>query len=384
MKFTVDRKIFYEMLKSMIKVVPVTSVINELMCFKLEANEDDGCVYLTANNLECAIQRKYKTNIEEGGSTLLRARQLFQIVERLGGENVTVSVSGKSPVHLQCGTTEYDLGCMDVKGFPETVIPFPDETVKITGLKRLYERTGFAVSTDKNSPVLCGLHLKADGKKVRMTACDTRRMSVAEAKREGTGDLDVILPKGNISNLVSAITYDDELEVGSCGTRVVFMKEGLLFSACRIPGTYIDTDKLLSSIKPVFVAKVDNENLKAHADRIADMAAMGERTSTVKMELTGSSIRLSTENEVSRGREEIDAVVIEHGGDMTFYYSPKEIKEMFKAVTGETIISVSDMGYLLAMDECTRYMASPKIKPAEVKLGSSTKKEKKKKPAEAA
>ena len=178
MKFTIDRKIFCELMKSMIRVVPAVSVINELMCFKLEANEDDGYLYLTANNLECAIQRKYKTDIEEGGSVLLKAHLLLQVVERLGGEDVTVSVSGKSPVHLQCETTEYDLLSMDVKGFPETVIPFPDETVKISGLKQMYERTSFAVSTDKDKPTFKGLHLEADGKRVRMTGCDTKRLSV--------------------------------------------------------------------------------------------------------------------------------------------------------------------------------------------------------------
>lgn len=384
MRFTVDRKIFYEMLKSMIRVVPLTSVINELMCFKLEANEDDGGVCVTANNLECAIQRKYKANVEEAGGILLKARMLLGIVERLGGDDVTVSADERFHLHMECGTTVYDLVGMDQKGFPETVIPFPDEIVRISDLKRLYERTSFAVSTDKDKPAFKGLRLEANANRVRMTACDIRRISVAESKRDGTGVLDVILPKGNMANLVSAITYDDELEVGSCGARVVFMKEGLLFSACRVPETYIDADRLIGSVKPVFLAKVDNESFKTLAGRIADLASMGERISPVKMELTDSSIRLSAENEVSCGREEIEAVVLEHGGDLTFYYPPKDIKELFKAVTGETIISVSDKGYLLAMDACTRYMVSPRIKPAEVKPGSSSKKKKKAKPAEAA
>lgn len=383
MRFTIDRKIFCEMLKSMIRVVPAVSVISELMCFKIEANEDDGCVYLTANNLECAIQRKYKANVEEAGSALLKARLLLGIVERLGRDDVTVSVNESFHLHIECGTTVYELVGMDPKGFPETVIPFPEDIVKLSGLKQLYERTSFAVSTDKDKPALKGIHLEANDKRVRMTACDARRMSVAEAKREGTGVLDVILPKSTIAGLVSAITYDDELEAGNCGARVVFMKEGLLFSACIVPETYIDADRLLSSVKHVFLAKVDNEKFKIHAERIADMANMGERTSPVKIELTNASIRISTENDVSCGMEEIEAVVLEHGGDMTFYYQPKHIKELFKAVTGETIISVSDVGYLLAMDECTRYMVSPRAKPAEVKLDSSAKK-KKAKPAKAA
>ena len=52
MKFTANRKIMLEYLKTMISVVPKTSPVQELKGFLVEANEDDGHLYLTANNQE--------------------------------------------------------------------------------------------------------------------------------------------------------------------------------------------------------------------------------------------------------------------------------------------------------------------------------------------
>ena len=43
-----------EHLKTMIKVVPKNSPTHELKGFLIEANEDDGYLYMTANNLEVA------------------------------------------------------------------------------------------------------------------------------------------------------------------------------------------------------------------------------------------------------------------------------------------------------------------------------------------
>ena len=74
MKFTVNRKIMLENLKTMFKVVPKTSPSKELTGFLVEVNEDDGFVYLTANNLESSIQRKMKPIVETGGTFVMNAK----------------------------------------------------------------------------------------------------------------------------------------------------------------------------------------------------------------------------------------------------------------------------------------------------------------------
>lgn len=46
MKFTANRRIMLEYLKTMISVVPKNSTIQELKGFLVEANEDDGYIYI--------------------------------------------------------------------------------------------------------------------------------------------------------------------------------------------------------------------------------------------------------------------------------------------------------------------------------------------------
>lgn len=86
MRFTVNRKIMLEHLKTMSAMIPKSTTVPELKGFLVEANEDDGYLYLTANCFEAAIQRKLTAGIESGGFFVLDARMLVGILSHLAGD----------------------------------------------------------------------------------------------------------------------------------------------------------------------------------------------------------------------------------------------------------------------------------------------------------
>ena len=82
MRARMNRKILLSYLKSMVRVVPQSNSIMELMGFMIECNEDEGVVYITVSNLETTIQRKFNASIEEGGSFVVAARMFLQEIIR--------------------------------------------------------------------------------------------------------------------------------------------------------------------------------------------------------------------------------------------------------------------------------------------------------------
>ena len=95
MRARMNRKILLSYLKSMVRVVPQSNSIMELMGFMIECNEDEGVVYITVSNLETTIQRKFNASIEEGGSFVVAARMFLGIVDRLGGEDIILEHNEK-------------------------------------------------------------------------------------------------------------------------------------------------------------------------------------------------------------------------------------------------------------------------------------------------
>ena len=55
MRARMNRKILLSYLKSMVRVVPQSNSIMELMGFMIECNEDEGVVYITVSNLETSV-----------------------------------------------------------------------------------------------------------------------------------------------------------------------------------------------------------------------------------------------------------------------------------------------------------------------------------------
>ena len=123
MRFTIDRKAMLDCLKSMIRVVPVGCKMLELEGFLVECNEDDGYLYLTATNLESSILRKVKTEIETGGSFVIGANLLVDMVSLLGGDQVSFSMQDNGRVVITSGNTIYTIPVLSAMGnIPRMVV----------------------------------------------------------------------------------------------------------------------------------------------------------------------------------------------------------------------------------------------------------------------
>ena len=112
MRFKINRNVMVELLKSMYKVVPRESPIKELTCFLLEANEDDGYLYVSATNLEVSVQRKIKVQMESGGSVLIKAQLLYQMVHLLGGDDVEILSKTEGLATIISGNCTYTISTL--------------------------------------------------------------------------------------------------------------------------------------------------------------------------------------------------------------------------------------------------------------------------------
>lgn len=157
MKFTANRKIMLAYLKSMARVVPKASPVKELTGFLVEANEDDGHVYLTANNGESAMQRKFKPNVETGGEFVIDASFLIHALTLLSGTEVLFEEIKPGRVKIKVENCFYEMSVLDGKIYPRPEMPFPDDMVKITGIKQLYSKTTSTVADVKDTDVIISI-----------------------------------------------------------------------------------------------------------------------------------------------------------------------------------------------------------------------------------
>lgn len=354
MRVSINRKALLGYLKSMIRVVPMSSPIMELMGILVECNEDDGFVYITATNIETSIQRKFKADIEEGGSMVVSARMFYNITDLLGGDDVLLEYDGKL-LGVTSGSCRYDIPVLIARNYPKTNIPFPDDILKIKGICSLYSKTSASVSTDKNKPSLTGIHLDIYSDTVRAASCDTNRLSVTEVKCECGGKLSVTIPKQSFSYLAHAVNDSDTLEMGLCGNSVVFMKEDMLFSTRIIAEPFLDTSRLLEAKDKKLVAKIKAADMRDMIDTVSMVTGISEETAPVAVKFKENSIQISMESTDASSKLDISADIIDTS-DGEYYYNANYLADMLKVVKGDVVIHMTNNGILYVSNASSEYM----------------------------
>lgn len=358
MKFTANRRIMLEYLKTMINVVPKNSPVQELKGFLVEANEDDGHLYLTANNQEVAIQRKFKPVVESGGNFVMEAKMLVDILTLLGGDDVVFEELKPGLIEIKAEKCVYTMKVLDSRIYPRPEIPFPDSTVHICGIKQMYSKTRATVGKDGASEALKGIHFKIQPNGFKAESCNVRDVAIATRQMNCGGSMDFTLPKQTLYYLASA-AGDDELEVGLSGPYVVFMKEGMLFSSRRLANEFVDVSKILNALQSVYKSVVEGDDFKNEILGTCDIASMGAETSYVKLDFGENKIEMSTMNEVGSGSHSVNCVMVEGNAGSSFYYPAADLKDIFKTVEGKMIVQLDKRGYLLVFDKCNQFMLTP-------------------------
>lgn len=357
MRFTVNRKIMLEHLKTMSAMIPKSSTVPELKGFLVEANEDDGYLYLTANCFEAAIQRKLTAGIESGGFFVLDAKMLVGILSHLAGDETHFEMESVGSVKITGESCTYTINVLDGKTFPRPEIPFPDGTVKVSGIKKLYGKTSSATHKEVTN-ILSGIHIEITPKGITATGCDSRCIATARLEQDCGGSMDFTIPKATLSYLASA-AGDEELEVGRSGTFIIFMKEGMLFSAKKMAKEYVDTGMVLNSLKPMYEAKLEFKDFKEQVQNASDISAMGVENSYVRLDFGEDKITLSTANDVGCATYSVGAVRISGASEHSYYYTSAMLKDIFKTVDGTMILSLDKRGYLLIFNKYDKYLLTP-------------------------
>lgn len=358
MKFTANRRTMAEHLKTMLPIVPKNAPAQELKGFLIEANEDDGYLYMTANNLEVAIQRKLKPNVETGGNFVMEAKMLYDILTHLGGDEVLFEEIKPGTIIIKSDRCTYTMPVLNSRIYPRPNIPFPDSTFNICNVKQMYSKTYSAVGGNGASESMRGIHFNIGTNGFKLESCNLKDIAVTETKMNCGGNMEFMLAKQTVSYLATAAENED-LEVGFSGSSVVFMKEGMLFSARMLATDFVDINKILGALKTDYTAAVNGYLFKEKILNICEVAAMGSESSYIRLNFEQNRIDYSTENEMGTSNGNAECVTAPGVFGMTFFYSAADLKTAFKTVEDKMLLRLDKRGFMILSDEHSKFMLTP-------------------------
>ena len=185
------------------KAVPKKTSEEELKGIHIDADARRSVVTMTSTNHEIVIRTTMGAVVEQSGSAVINASLFSALLALLPEEDVDLELLRPTQIHIHSGTCDYHLSVLPGEKYPMPELPFPDDTVPVSGICTLARNTLFAASEDNNNAVLrcIRLVLGAGG----LTASGTNGFCIVEAEgdKNCTGEVQMLLPARSLKVLAS-------------------------------------------------------------------------------------------------------------------------------------------------------------------------------------
>jgi len=363
MKFEVNRQAMLEAAKSVSKVVPSFATSEILKQMLLESNEDTGEVYMTATNYEVSIQQKVIASVEESGALLIDPRLLVGMMSKLEGDFVSLSTEPNNPTLLKVtnGRCIFRIFCTDSRGYPKPTMPFPDESVIMTGICSLAKRTTFLVSKNDSRPALQCVQVKLKNNAVHAAASDgIGRMMLVKDSAEHSDEHEFLLPGRSLQVLASISSDDDVFEVDDIGREVVFVRGDMIFTIRKLMvGDFVDTAALLKKIEPIYVAIVDVAKMKEILSLISVVALSGVTIKPINLVMSNNEIILQCDDDLNAVTSVVATKISQNTPDTGFYYDISALMKLFNVVSGKVKLEIDAKGIILIKTRSEAYFQAP-------------------------
>ncbi len=324
MKINVERGAFLKALSHVQSVVERRNTIPILSNVMIEAAK--GTLKLTATDLDIEIVEAIPADVLRNGAATAPAHMLYDIVRKLpDGSQVQAELltSEGGRLAVSAGTVRFELACLPKEDFPQMAAGALPHRFRLAAddLKRLIDKTRFAISTEETRFYLNGIYVHAakDGKAhtLRAVATDGHRLARYELELpDGASDMPgVIVPRKTVQELRRLLDdADGAIEVSLSDTKIAFAFNGVDLTSKLIDGTFPDYARVIPAGNDKVLALEAKEFGQA-VDRVSTISA--DKTRAVKLVVAKDKVTLSVVNpESGTATEDLGA---------TYSASPLEI-----------------------------------------------------------
>ena len=299
MRISIERAALLRAVAQAQSVVERRNTIPILGNVLVEAEGSD--VTFRATDLDIEVVDKAPAQVSQAGATTVSAVTLHEIVRKLpDGALVTLaSDPASNTLTVEAGRSRFTLNTLPKEDFP--VMPSSQYgsnfTVKAEVLRRLFDKSKFAISTEETRYYLNGVYMHVsegeDGRVLRCVATDGHRLARIDAELPaGAGEMPgVIVPRKTVGELRKLLEVDDmDIAVSVSETKVRFATPDVTLTSKVIDGTFPDYTRVI----PVGNARrleVDARDFAKAVDRVATVSS--ERSRAVKLAMDEDRLILS-------------------------------------------------------------------------------------------
>ena len=183
MKFTCEKNALVSAISVASRTVAQKSTIPALEGIYIRAGVK---LTLSGYNLETGITISVDAEIQQTGACIMPSRLFFDIIRKLPGDTVSISVDEKFKVSIRGGISSFSITAMSSEDYPELPEVESDKGISLpqNELKAMIGGTSFAVSENQARPIHTGCLFEVEDSSITVVAVDGYRLALRRWKSE--------------------------------------------------------------------------------------------------------------------------------------------------------------------------------------------------------
>ena len=308
MRFIILRDVLFQALSITNKIVPSSSsnpaLLSNLIRVSLKGLEIQATDGTISAKLSIPLKdEKDNVNLEvmEEGDFLVSAKCLFDMIYKFDTKKITFNMVDSNYLSVYDSSTSFNIYTRDSKDFPILGFDLSEDNnsfkAKISDIKKLFDKTSFAVATKGSKDMFLGIDITARNGKLYFLATDSYRMARYAIKSESeSAKFDFICPVKALS-IISSLTEDKEVKVIFDNQRSIFKTDDLIIATRLYQGEFPSPDRIIPS-SFAYSISFNTENFLKSIDKVRILAAYETKTPICKLTISKETgVTLSSHSE---------------------------------------------------------------------------------------
>ena len=282
MKFTCEKNALVSAISVASRTVAQKSTIPALEGIYIRAGVK---LTLSGYNLETGITISVDAEIQQTGACIMPSRLFFDIIRKLPGDTVSISVDEKFKVSIRGGISSFSITAMSSEDYPELPEVESDKGISLpqNELKAMIGGTSFAVSENQGRPIHTGVKFEVTDASITAVAVDGFRLARRTFHpEEGTGrEMNFVVPAAGLKEVEKILTDVEDDAAFTLGTKHILFQVGNATLVCRLlEGEFLDWRRVVPSNCPIKMVA-----------NVGDLASSVERVGLIVSEKYKSPVR---------------------------------------------------------------------------------------------
>jgi len=336
MKFTCEKTLLLSAILTASRAAVTKSPIPLLEGLLLEVEGES--IKITGYDLKTGIVTTVPAEVENSGGIVLNARLFGEIIRKMPGQYVTVSVNSGYVAEISSEMSDFEILGSPTSDYPELPTIEEQDNIEISEsiLKKMISQTNFAVSDNESRPIHTGALFETEDGELTVVAVDGYRLALRREplEKSDVAKLSFVVPGAALTEVERIISDGDGQVTIRLGSKhIIFMIDETLLISRRLEGDFLNYKNSLPQ-QAKYQLKIEKDELISAVERVS-LIISDKLKSPVRCVFGEGSVKLHSASALGKASDE--CVVNGDGEGLEIGFNDKYLLEALKAAPADDV-----------------------------------------------